>query len=535
MHSAIISPRVGRRAFLQQVTAAGLGTIAARLALAADEPRDLSSMQEAMNRAAKCCLAWLNPEQEFLPTGGYEVAHDTGRWWDAMLRYEAVTGIRIPVQAEAAMMKNLRALTNNDPALLTAKLCNPHNIRETMLAYTALVQHRQDDWALKQGQKLVATIQSLIEADGQLDYDKLAALTGKPLTKDKLMMQRSPAGQWFNATGSTGRAIEAIVWFHEATGDKAAQELARHLAEIHLRQDIDPSGKVRAELLDPAHIGHTHSYCGTLRGLLLHGLGSGDKTYVDAVANTYRKGLWGTVISHSGWTPHDQGTHRFSDKEGDSIAEHASCGDVAQIALWLSLRAGQTDLLDDVERMIRARLLPSQKSDAANPRNDGAWGVYSHPFGFGSILDVFAAVLHSLADFQEHIVTRATDGEVSVNLHFDIETPFLTVQSKRASKAALLLTPTQSYSLRLRVPGWAVRNSVKLTAGGKALSLNWDGPYLKIAAADVVTGQIITLEHDLPRHETTEEMPVSHRQFHLSWRGDEVVACDPKVPIYPAK
>lgn len=30
-----------------------------------------------------------------------------------------------------------------------------------------------------------------------------------------------------------------------------------------------------------------------------------------------------------------------------------------------------------------------------------------------------------------------------------------------------------------------------------------------------------------------EEMPVSHRKFHLTWRGDEVVACEPKVPIYP--
>jgi hypothetical protein len=30
-------------------------------------------------------------------------------------------------------------------------------------------------------------------------------------------------------------------------------------------------------------------------------------------------------------------------------------------------------------------------------------------------------------------------------------------------------------------------------------------------------------------------MPVSKRQFHLSWRGDEVVSCEPAVPIYSAK
>ena len=77
-----------------------------------------------MDRAAKCCLAWLNPDQEYLPTGGYELAHDTGRWWDAMLRFEAATGTRIPEQAETAMMKNLRTLTDNPAALLmnTARL-----------------------------------------------------------------------------------------------------------------------------------------------------------------------------------------------------------------------------------------------------------------------------------------------------------------------------------------------------------------------------------------------------------------------------
>lgn len=36
-------------------------------------------LAKSMDEGAKCCLAWLNPEKDFLPTGGYEVAHDTGR------------------------------------------------------------------------------------------------------------------------------------------------------------------------------------------------------------------------------------------------------------------------------------------------------------------------------------------------------------------------------------------------------------------------------------------------------------------------
>ncbi len=481
----------------------------------------------------KCCLAWLNPEQQDLPTGGYEVAHDIGRWWDAMLRAEAATGTRVPERAERAMLENLRTLTDNSAALLTAKLCNPHNLRESLLAYAALVRFRRSEWAKQQGQTLIETIHSLLEADGQLDYEKLAERAGKPLTKDPLMVQRSEAGQWFNATGTTGRALEAVVWFHEATGDARAKELAQRLAEVHWRQSVDASGKVRPELLDPTHVGHTHSYCGTLRGLLLYGLASGERQYVDAVAATYRHGLWGTTISHSGWTPHDQGKLRFPNKEGEPRGETASCGDVAQIALWLALRAGQMDLLDDVERLIRARLLPSQNTDEKDPRRDGAWGVYSHPFGFGAILDVFAAVLHSLADFQEHIVTTANDGLVSINLHFDADTPLATVRSLRAEDATLLVTPKQPPDVRIRVPAWATRESVRLLLDGKSLPFRWDGPFLQVSSP--AAGRTISLSHDLPARETLEKMPVSQREFRLRWRGDEVAGCEPAVPIYPKK
>ena len=489
-------------------------------------------IETSMDQGAKCCLAWLNPEKDFLPTGGYEVAHDTGRWWDAMLRYEAASGVRIPTQAEAAMMANLHRLTDNPAALLASGKCNPHNLRETLLTYAALVRYRKSAWADAQGRKLVRTMAELLEPDGQMDYERLAQLIGQPLTTDKLMMLHYPQGQWFNAVGSTGRALEGLVVFHAATGDAEALKLAGRLAEIHLRNSIDPSGQIRPELLAADCISHTHSYCGTLRGLLLYGLATGDRRFIDAIANTYRKGLWGHAISYSGWTPHDQGKTRFANKEGEPIGEHASCGDIAQLALWLALRDGQTDLLDDVERLVRARLLPSQISDPARPRNDGAWGVYGHPFGKASILDVFAAVVHSLADIHENIVTTAPDGTLSVNLHFDIETPAISIRSQRAKEATLEIKLKEARALRIRVPGWATKSSVHLTVDGKDLPLTWDGSYLLVAKG---TGQIIQLRHDLPEKQTTEEMPVSHRQFHLSWRGDEVITCDPPVPIYPAQ
>lgn len=493
-----------------------------------------------MDRAARCCLAWLNPKAEFLPTGGYEVAHDTGRWWDAMLRYEHATCVPIPAETEAAMVRNLRALTDNPAALLMNTpqtpgspekvRVNPHNLRESMLAYGALVRHRGSDWAQAQGHRLLETIRDLLQPDGQLDYAGLAEKARGPLTADPLMVQRAPAGEWFNATATTGRALEAIVWFHEATGDPLASELAQRLAKVHFAQTLDPSGAIRPELLDRTHVGHTHSYCGTLRGLLLYGLANREQRYIDAVNATYRRGLWGSAISRSGWTPHDQGKLRFTGKEGDPLGEHASCGDVAQMALWLAFRAGQTDLLDDVERLIRARLLPSQIAGDPDPRRDGAWGVYADPFGRGAILDVFAAVLHSTADFQENAIT-ASPAAVSINLHFSTETAAAKVTMWRDESAHLAIEVKRPVELRIRVPGWADRERIQLSQSGQPLPLQWDGAYLALTAASI--DQPIELQYALPRAERVEEMPVSHRKFHLTWRGDVVTGCAPTVPIYP--
>jgi hypothetical protein len=161
--------------------------------------------------------------------------------------------------------------------------------------------------------------------------------------------------------------------------------------------------------------------------------------------------------------------------------------------------------------------------------------VYNHPFARGCILDVFAAVVHSLADFHENIVTIATDGSASVNLHFDIDTPAITVSCKRDQSATLQVTPKAPCDVRIRVPAWASRESVGLSADGKTLPLRWEGSFVVIPKAEVTAGMALTLVHALPERKTTEVMPVSQRKFELTWRGDEVVACDPGVEIYPAR
>ncbi len=299
-------------------------------------------------------LAMLDADKEFMPTGGWEVAHDLGRWWDAALRLEETIGFVIPAELEAASLRNLQRLTDNPDRLLMnrkdvpwlkdkAKI-NPHNFRETLLAFGGLIRRRQSIWARDAALQLVRSMARILQADGRLDCAGLGASGQVPSTEDPSHTE-SKRGEWFDGTATSGRAVEALVWLFESTGEPSVLALAQRLAEHHLDYSTNRDGTVRDEIVDPDNIGHDHSYHGTLRGLLLFGLLTGEKEYVDVVEATYRNAVRNRIVRESGWAPHDLGKLRFPNDHGDPVTDPASAGDSAQLALWLALRAGCDDLL----------------------------------------------------------------------------------------------------------------------------------------------------------------------------------------------
>ena len=154
----------------------------------------MGTLKASMELAGQCCLAWLDGEKDYMPTGGYEVAHDVGRWWDAMLRLEAATGFVIPGELEGAMLRNLQLLTSNPDGLLMnspdvpwlkdAVRINPHNLREGMLAFHALVRYRNSRWAEQAGHRLLETIDRILQEDGRLDFSQTAVWGSVPHTED---------------------------------------------------------------------------------------------------------------------------------------------------------------------------------------------------------------------------------------------------------------------------------------------------------------------------------------------------------------
>jgi DUF1680 family protein len=203
-------------------------------------------------------------------------------------------------------------------------------------------------------------------------------------------------------------------------------------------------------------------------------------------------------------------------------------------------------LLDDVERLVRARLIPSQLTEDDvhryperdfTPRQIGAWCIHRSTHAEkGCTPDVHAALIHTLCDIYSHAVTRSAIG-TRINLHFDVENETVKVESTRGEQANVKVTVKQPDNILIRIPAWAPASSLRLTVDGKPQPLRRMGIFAWISADALQSGCEIDLSFDLPTRHTEEKM-ISGRCYHFTWRGDEIVEIDPQddpLPFYPLR
>jgi hypothetical protein len=505
------------------------------------------NLKESMELAGENLLNVLNPDRDHVPDPGYCPAHNTGRWWDAMLRLENATGFAIPAHLEGAMLKNLHRFTGNPDALLLVPpdlgwrdpRLDLHSLREGLLALNALVRYRNSRWATQCGHRMLETVRRAFRPDGTWDLEELDYYR---YVEPKDI---HASGENDDLTASSGRFLEALVWFYQVSGDPLALELADRMARYHLAHSTTPDGHVSEDITDQANIGHNHSYLGTLRGLLLYGLLTRQHEYVDRIASTFKHGV-PQVVKESGWASHDLGKRRFSDRLGNPTPEVACPGDAAQLALWLASNAGYGEYLDDAQRLVRARLLPSQITSIPEPsarcgdgrfaHNDGqrAVGAYGgcHSLPHGgktSVIDVTAAVLHTLTDIYHHIVVR-TDAGLSVNLHFDYEDDNVRIAVERAEEAVVRVTPKAHEDLLIHVPAWTPPESVCLAIDGRPVPSTMVGSFVYVPRNERL-GQV-ELRYALPVRETTERTDMG-TEYHFTWRGDEIIGIYPNDEYRP--
>jgi hypothetical protein len=521
------------------------------------------TLKESMELAGQNLLATLSPAYGYLPFWRINLtsdrraecpmfwpSHNVGRWWDALLRLEAATGFSIPAWAEEPMLTNLRRCLDNPLAIwghvIPRIAIEPDgdpigwfddgSQREGLLALTALVRYRGLGWAGELGGRMVRALDSYILENGDWEWARMGDIVrkaGVPLSQPVLDFYSTLKG--FITICNHGRLIEPLLEFYLATQDEAALELAERLAKIHFDISTRPDGST-----PPAEHIHTHSLFGTYLGLLLYGQLTRQHEYIDRVVSSYQA----TVRKHvrqSGFISHDLG------KENDG--ETAAPGDAAQLALGLS-RSGYAEFLDDAERLVRARILPSQitapiglkpliddgKDEHArlDERALGAFGgmpSQTHS-SKNPTTDITAADLHTLCDIYTHIVEITPLG-LQINFHFDYEDERIRIRSTRGETAHLDIRLKVTQPLNIRVPAWAPTDSVHITVNAQPLEPVWTGHFIHIPKQAMPAR--IQVDYGLPvtsNDETTDGVT-----YHFTWRGDDITAMMPNsdwLPFYPA-
>jgi hypothetical protein len=450
-------------------------------------------------------------------------SHNLGRWWDAMLRLESATGYQIPSNIEAAMLDNLKKFFDNPDHFCLEPQSSPdtkrwmdmHSLREGMLALNALVRYRNDPWAREMGHQMCLSLLRMSREDGTWDIEKFAQNY-----RDTAAIASYPKIR------SDGRLIEALVWFYEATGDPEAMRAADRFSRYHLKNTTLPDGSVPLETGS-----HTHSYFGTLRGMLLFGELTDQREYVDIVVKTYEKTVK-SLLKKSGFISHNLAN--------DSIGETTSPGDAAQIALWLATRHGRTEYFDDVERIVRARLIPCQITevkglkvpDDAHLLLGATGGMYKEAHGYKmATTDITGAVLHTLVDVYKNIVPSDDEG-LKINLHFDYEDSIVRIASVRGKSATLTIVPKEKKNVMIRIPRWTPMDSVQVAVDGKSYQPLVLGDYIFVPR-DILPGEIV-VSYALPV--STQIEPTGEVKYAFTWRGDEVMGIWPNskhLPFYP--
>lgn len=500
------------------------------------------NIKESMNLAGQNLLNSLNPDMGYLPYwalhvdkdynfgfGGVGGSHNIGRVWDALLRLENNTEFKMSAEAETGLLASTKRFFDNNDNICWAPLdwdgiykqFELHSFREDLLALNALAKYRNNEWAVEKGHKMLQTLLKVSREDctWNLDGFDYYHQVGE---KDRFMRFSDPIG-------SNGRMIEALVYFYQTTKDPLAMELATRFAKWHLKNSVNADGTLnKAPGLD-----HTHSYLCTLRGLLLYGKLTNQKEYIDAVAATYKITVRGKIIKESGWNSHD-----FM---ADGAPEVASAADSAQIALLLS-ESGYPEFIDDVARIVRCRILPSQITSSPPLKYAGDSNVHPERLILGayggmqlephagkqSTTDVTASVLNCLTDIYKRIAVWS-ETELRINFHFDYDDEYVNIKTKRDHDAEVVINLKSVNEVFVRIPHWVPRQSLKVLVNGETVS-----PVMKedfVYVPRTMMPLKVELQYDLPIRQTTEY--TSGMEYKLLWRGDEIIGITPNSDFYP--
>ena len=92
----------------------------------------------------------------------------------------------------------------------------------------------------------------------------------------------------------------------------------------------------------------------------------------------------------------------------------------------------------------------------------------------------------------------------------------------------MTVTPRVPANVRIRVPRWAPRESLRVTVGERPVPLRLVGDFVFVSSRGRAP---VELRYALPRRTSRERVGDVEVEYH--WRGDEIVGVTPQSDFYP--
>ena len=475
----------------------------------------------------------------------YSLSHVPGRWLDALLNAEAVTGAPIESMAEANLRHWLHRSMSHPiglPACLDLTrfeiipVSDLHNLREVMHGLAALRQYRDDAECEEVGEAMIAVIDDYLDFEsGVWDEERYNRERGgwtffsPPATVEAAGWDKSRHVEGLCFPQTFGRYLGALMRFYAATGSGTALDqavrLRNHMMDVTF---ADPS-RYDVSLLGA----HTHSVTSAISGLARFAAATGDGAVFDRIEAMF-DGLLADIATDFGWCT--ENFHR-----DDHYGEMNNTADMAETALLLG-QAGRTRFYQLAEGMVRSHILPSQLRDSRFISDDiephlAEWseGAFGFPCPYGLVeeeggwisynWDIVGGGVSGLCEILRHSVTRAGDrGIVSINMPFDGQYDVVDVASPYGVGASTLRVGVSApCTLRIRLSDWCVDHRLSVRSGNAgAVASTRAGEWLYLSG--LRPGHEIEVAYDLAVRR--KDYPIKARGIGATWTGDEITAMD---------
>jgi hypothetical protein len=325
-----------------------------------------------------------------------------------------------------------------------------------------------------------------------------------------------------------------VVRYYELTRYRPALSYAEKLGRWAFYHDptLSPDGSI----LKPGWEGHLHAWMDTCTGVLRCARAGGNFDKAEIASRCRKTYEWvrANYTSPFGWV---------ADSVGAKTCETDTITSAIRLALEL-IREGHLEYWNDVERFVRNQLVENQFHDVDRLRLSsphlanglrGCFESWAHPNDLIGVDNgdiegcCIGGGIRGLFFAWQHAITRSS-GALCVNLLLSCIRPELEVASYFPYEGRLDLYLQTARTIFVRRPDWLPYKSVRLD-GPPSLHASEESraSYLKLEGAK--PGARITLKFDQP--EQHRKHIVAGKEYRCLWRGDTVLAIEPRGTRYP--